>query len=82
LSNVIQLFDPPLIILSGERMQYDYLYGQEVIAEMQTLTLSEGRTPCKVETHAWGDLVWARGASALALSAMTDTLFAKETLSA
>lgn len=78
LSNVIQLFDPPLIILSGERMQYDYLYGQEVIAEMQALTLSAGRTPCKVETHAWGDLIWARGASALALSALTDTLFAKE----
>ncbi|MEO9865903.1 MAG: ROK family protein [Yoonia sp.] len=79
LSNVIQLFDPPLIILSGERMQYDYLYGQEVIAEMHSLTLSEGRTPCMVETHAWGDLIWARGASALALSAMTDRLFSKET---
>ena len=78
LSNVIQLFDPPLIILSGERMQYDYLYGQEVIGEMQSLTLSEGRNPCNVEIHAWGDLIWARGASALALSALTDTLFAKE----
>lgn len=82
LSNIIQLFDPPLIILSGERMQYDYLYGQEVIAEMQALTLSEGRNPCKVESHAWGDLIWARGATALALSALTDSLFAKETIAA
>ncbi|MEM9787075.1 MAG: ROK family protein [Pseudomonadota bacterium] len=72
LSNVIQLFDPELIILSGERMQYDYLYADEVLAEMQKLTLSDGRTPCRVETHAWGDLVWARGATALALSAVTD----------
>jgi predicted NBD/HSP70 family sugar kinase len=80
LSNIIQLFDPPLIILSGERMQYDYLYGQEVIAEMQAMTLSAGRNPCKVEIHAWGDLIWARGASALALSALTDTLFTKETV--
>ena len=46
LSNVIQLFDPGLIILSGERMQYDYLYSEEVLAEMQKLTLSDGRTPC------------------------------------
>ncbi|MFT4699510.1 MAG: putative NBD/HSP70 family sugar kinase [Yoonia sp.] len=82
LSNVIQLFDPPLIILSGERMQYDYLYGQEVIAEMQALTLSEGRKPCQVETHAWGDLIWARGASALALSSVTDKIFAKDPISA
>jgi predicted NBD/HSP70 family sugar kinase len=72
LSNVIQLFDPELIILSGERMQYDYLYADEVIAEMQRLTLNSGRVPCRIETHAWGDLVWARGASALALTAVTD----------
>ncbi len=75
LSNVIQLFDPGLIILSGERMQYDYLYSAEVLAEMQKLTLSEGRTPCKVEIHAWGGMIWARGATALALEAVTDAAF-------
>ncbi|MDP5085680.1 MAG: ROK family protein [Yoonia sp.] len=72
LSNVVQLFDPALIILSGERMRYDYLYADEVIAEMQKLTLSHGRNPCRIETHAWGDLVWARGATALALAAVTN----------
>ncbi|MEO1638885.1 MAG: ROK family protein [Pseudomonadota bacterium] len=73
LSNVIQLFDPGLIILSGERMQYDYLYAEEVLAEMQKLTLNDGRTPCRIETHAWGGFIWARGASALALDAVTNT---------
>ncbi|WP_322892836.1 MULTISPECIES: ROK family protein [unclassified Yoonia] len=72
LANVIQLFDPELIILSGERMQYDYLYADEVLAEMRKLTLNDGRSPCRIETHAWGDMVWARGASALALAAVTD----------
>ena len=72
LANVIQLFDPELIILSGERMQYDYLYSEEVLAEMQRLTLNNGRAPCRIEIHAWGDMVWARGASALALAAVTD----------
>jgi predicted NBD/HSP70 family sugar kinase len=72
LSNVIQLFDPELIILSGERMQYDYLYADEVLAEMQKLTLNDGRKPCRIETHAWGDLVWARGATAVALTAVTE----------
>ena len=73
LSNVVQLFDPGLIILSGERMRYDYLYADEVIAEMQRLTLNNGRDPCKVEIHAWGAMVWARGATALALAAVTET---------
>lgn len=72
LSNVIQLFDPELIILSGERMRYDYLYADEVLAEMRALTLDHGRPPARVEIHAWGDMVWARGAAALALSAVTD----------
>ncbi|MCO4847849.1 MAG: ROK family protein [Yoonia sp.] len=78
LSNVVQLFDPPLIILSGERMQYDYLYAEEVFDEMQKLVLSEGRKPCQIAIHAWGDLVWARGATALALSALTDTMIGGE----
>jgi predicted NBD/HSP70 family sugar kinase len=72
LSNVIQIFDPELIILSGERMQYDYLYADEVLAEMHKLTLEDGRSPCRIEIHAWGDMVWARGATALALTAVTD----------
>jgi len=73
LSNVIQLFDPELIILSGERMRYDYLYADEVLAETQTLTLNHGRAPCRVEIHNWGDMVWARGAAALALGYVTDS---------
>ena len=72
LSNVIHLFDPALIILSGERMRYDYLYADEVLAEMQALTLLQSRRPCRIEIHAWGDLAWARGATALALTAVTD----------
>ncbi len=71
LSNVVQLFDPALIILSGERMQYDHFFTDEVLTEMRKLTLNEGRKPCEVTINAWDDLVWARGASALALSATT-----------
>ncbi|MFT7370789.1 MAG: putative NBD/HSP70 family sugar kinase [Octadecabacter sp.] len=78
LSNVVQLFDPALIILSGERMQYDYLYAETVLEEMKKMTLNEGRKPCEVAIHAWGDLVWARGAAALALSNVTDTLIGGE----
>ncbi|WP_116133750.1 ROK family transcriptional regulator [Tropicimonas sp. IMCC34043] len=72
LANVINLFDPTRVILSGARMRYDYLYAEEVLREMRALTLNMGRTLPEVEINAWGDLVWARGAATLALSAVTE----------
>lgn len=74
LANIVNLFDPPLIILAGERMQYDYLYADDVLREMHGLALNRDATPQKVETHAWGDLMWAHGAAALALSEIADAM--------
>jgi predicted NBD/HSP70 family sugar kinase len=74
LSNVVNLFDPALIILSGERMRYDYLYSAETLAEMENLVIATGRPRTPIETHAWGDLLWAHGAAALALSTTTEQL--------
>lgn len=74
LANVVNLFDPPLIILAGERMQYDYLYADDVLREMHSLSLNRDATPQQVETHAWGDLMWAHGAAALALSDIADAM--------
>lgn len=71
LANVVNIFDPNLILLSGERMRYDYLYAEEVLTEMKGLTLDTAHPQPRVEIHAWGDLVWARGAAALALEATT-----------
>jgi predicted NBD/HSP70 family sugar kinase len=76
LANVVNIFDPALIILSGERMKYDYLYAAETLAEMQDLVINSGRPQPPIEIHAWGDLLWAHGAAALALSALTDSLLA------
>ncbi|MEM6408836.1 MAG: ROK family protein [Pseudomonadota bacterium] len=75
LSNIVHLFDPQLIILSGERMRYDYLYAESVLAEMEELTLDRGRPPPEIEINVWDGFVWARGAAALALSAVTDEMF-------
>ena len=68
LANVVNLFDPALIILSGDRMRYDYLYAEECLAEMANLSINTGRPRPPIEIHAWGDLLWAHGAAALALS--------------
>lgn len=74
LANIVQLFDPPLIVLSGRRTRYDYLYAEEVLAEMHKLTLTQGRQPCEVKIHFWQDLDWARGATVPALSALTNQM--------
>ncbi len=74
LANVVNLFDPALIILSGERMRYDYLYATETLDEMDALTIDTGRPRPPIEIHAWGDLLWAHGAAALALNEVTEGL--------
>ena len=74
LANVINLFDPALIILSGERMQYDYLYAAETLSELDNLAIATGRGHPVIEIHAWGDLLWAHGAAALALSSVTERI--------
>jgi predicted NBD/HSP70 family sugar kinase len=76
LSNVVQLFDPPLIIVSGERTRYDYLFADEVLAEMKTMTLSDVRQPCAIAIRPWDDMVWAHGATVPAISALSDRLVA------
>ena len=74
LANVINLFDPALIILSGERLKFDYLYANETLAEIDNLVINTGRPRPPIEIHAWGDLLWAHGAAALALSAVTERI--------
>ncbi|MBT0955872.1 ROK family transcriptional regulator [Alphaproteobacteria bacterium KMM 3653] len=78
LANVAHLFDPNLIILSGERMRYDLLYTEEVLAEMRMMSRNTRGRPPVVEVHAWGDKVWARGAAALALTDLTETVVRME----
>ncbi|MCF7746391.1 ROK family protein [Sulfitobacter sp. M39] len=74
LANIVQLFDPERIILSGARMRYDYLNVDDVLSEMNSMILPAGRAPTPVDIHAWGGSVWAKGAAALALSDVTDAL--------
>ena len=74
LANVINLFDPQVIILSGEHMRFDYLYADDTLAELQNLVIRTGRPLPRIEVHAWGDMLWAHGAAALALDGLTRDL--------
>jgi len=72
LANLVNIFDPALIILSGERMQFEYLYEKEVIEQMRRLVVQVDMPPPEVRIHTWGDLMWARGAAAFAMEGVTD----------
>ncbi|MDA8800465.1 ROK family protein, partial [Amylibacter sp.] len=74
LSNIIHLFDPKLIILSGKPMQYEFLYDEEMQIEMRSLALYKSRFDTQIEIQSWGSMVWAQGATALALTELTKTI--------
>ncbi len=41
---------------------------------MENLAIHTGRPRAPIEIHAWGDLLWAHGAAALALSEVTEAI--------
>ena len=73
LANVVNIFDPSLIVLSGSSMQYDYLHDETVIAEMHKNMIKVGTNAPEIRVHKSGDMLWAQGAGALALEGITDT---------
>lgn len=77
LANLVNVFDPQLIILAGEQMQFDHLYAQEVIEKMRKSIVQIDKPPPDVVIHKWDNLMWARGAAAYALDFVFD-MAAKE----
>jgi transcriptional regulator of PTS gene len=72
LANLVNIFDPELIILSGERMQFDFLYADEVIDSIRQQIVQVDMPPPAVVIHKWGDLMWAKGAAAYAIEGVAE----------
>jgi predicted NBD/HSP70 family sugar kinase len=72
LANLVNIFDPELIILAGEQMQSSHLYAEEVIATMRRSIVQIDKAPPEVVIHKWGNLMWARGAAAYALESVSE----------
>lgn len=72
LANLVNIFDPQLIILSGERMQFDYLYADQVLDSLRRSIVQIDMAPPEVRIHKWGDLMWARGAAAYAIDGVAE----------
>ncbi|MBO9397360.1 ROK family transcriptional regulator [Shimia sp. R9_2] len=73
LANLVNIFDPELIILAGEQMQSSHLYAEEVIDAMRKSIVQIDKAPPEVVIHKWGNLMWARGAAAYALENVSET---------
>ena len=72
LSNLVNLFDPELIILSGERMSFDHLYAEDVMKAIKSSIVQVDAEPPKIVIHKWGDFMWARGAATFALGGVAE----------
>lgn len=72
LANLINIFDPELIILAGEQLKSDHLYADTVIAEMRKLIVQVDKAPPEVVVHKWGNQMFARSAAVYALGLETD----------
>jgi len=70
LANLLNIFDPPLIVLAGERIQNHELLAEEIERTIAASSLSVDRPVARIAVHRWRDQLWARGAGALALDGL------------
>ncbi|MEM7438045.1 MAG: ROK family transcriptional regulator [Pseudomonadota bacterium] len=67
LSNLINLFDPQRIILSGAGHRIAHLHSEAVLAQVQSNVVKVDAPLPDIHVHDWDDLVWARGAAAMGI---------------
>lgn len=72
LANLVNIFDPELILLVGERMHLDHLYEEEIQNSIRNLTVEVDAPPPKIVICKWSDEMWALGAAAFAIRGVTD----------
>lgn len=80
LANIVNIFDPELIILAGERMQFDHLYAEEVLDGIKSSIVQVDQSPPEVLIHKWDDLMWAKGAAGYALEGVEEAAVAAVSL--
>lgn len=66
IGNLVNLLDPPLIILSGEQMRNSVLFVEEMKRALEKNMLRIDRPAPDIKIHRWGELLWAQGGAILA----------------
>jgi len=70
LANVINIFAPELIILSGSSMRF--LCTKKVISDTKEMSVQFGAPLPDIRIHNRGDLMWAMGAAAYAIEGVSE----------
>lgn len=71
LVNVINIFDPKLVILAGEQASLDFFDGDRLRDWVKACVVQVDAPLPEIRVHRWGDLMWAKGAAAFAIEAVT-----------
>ncbi|WP_226689166.1 ROK family transcriptional regulator [Ruegeria arenilitoris] len=64
ISNLINLYDPECIIVSGAQMSFEHLCSNEVMTRIQNGVVNVDAPLPQIKVHHWGDMMWAKGAAA------------------
>lgn len=67
LSNLINLFDPERIILSGAEHRIAHLHSEAVLAQVRNNVVKVDAPLPDIRVHNWDDMKWARGAAAMGI---------------
>jgi predicted NBD/HSP70 family sugar kinase len=72
-ANVLNMLNPPLIIISGEGLRAGALLTEPLLAMLDKLSLPALRAATRIIFHPWGDENWARGAATIVLRRIYET---------
>jgi predicted NBD/HSP70 family sugar kinase len=67
LANLINLFDPERIILSGAEHRIAHLHSEAVLAQVRNNVVKVDAPLPDIRVHNWDDMKWARGAAAMGI---------------
>ncbi|MGX9356800.1 ROK family protein [Roseobacteraceae bacterium S113] len=67
LANLINLFDPERIILSGAGHRITHLHSDAVLELVRSSVVNVDAPLPDIRVHHWDDLMWARGAAAMGI---------------
>jgi predicted NBD/HSP70 family sugar kinase len=67
IANLINLFDPELIIIAGRSHIFPHLQLDEVVENAWKSVIQVDASAPEILLHGWGDLMWAKGAAAYAI---------------
>ncbi len=81
LANLINLFNPRLIIISGEGLRMGDVFFDGMRHAIEEHAVFELMQDTEIRINSWGDDVWARGAASLVIGELFNSPIQKEGIS-